>query len=332
MCAIQETKRKGKGQMIIGEYLLIYSGVKENMRAKEERIVRIRIEINKTKLNIVSVYAPENCRSQTIREDFYDKLQEELDKINNNEAIIILGDLNARVGNRVIPGIKQRFNEEVENENGELLTTLCTINELRINNTFYNHKQQHKYTFNNERGYRSTIDYIITNREIPPTDILDIRSLTSADIGSDHNLVMAKIRINPIKKTKSNKETKLQEKIKVEGLSDETTRNLYLNRLEQKILNNSITDEDDVDKAWDKLKTNVTQAAEEALGSKEVKPYNPFGKRTPWFTDEIKQKCKEKRLAYQQYRTERTMQSYRKYKRKRIETHELVRTTKKRAF
>lgn len=235
MCAIQETKRKGKGQMIIGEYLLIYSGVKENMRAKEgvgimihkkyvdsikgisyvsERIVRIRIEINKTKLNIVSVYAPENCRSQTIREDFYDKLQEELDKINNNEAIIILGDLNARVGNRVIPGIKQRFNEEVENENGELLTTLCTINELRINNTFYNHKQQHKYTFNNERGYRSTIDYIITNREIPPTDILDIRSLTSADIGSDHNLVMAKIRINPIKKTKSNKETKLQEKNK----------------------------------------------------------------------------------------------------------------------
>ncbi|XP_065174094.1 uncharacterized protein [Atheta coriaria] len=143
---------------------------------------------------------------------------------------------------------------------------------------------------------------------------------------------MAKIRINPIKKTKSNKETKLQEKIKVEGLSDETTRNLYLNRLEQKILNNSITDEDDVDKAWDKLKTNVTQAAEEALGSKEVKPYNPFGKRTPWFTDEIKQKCKEKRLAYQQYRTERTMQSYRKYKRKRIETHELVRTTKNEHF
>ena len=45
--------------------------------------------------------------------------------------MIMLGDFNARIGNDVLRGVKQRFNEDVLNYNGELLVNVCASNELR---------------------------------------------------------------------------------------------------------------------------------------------------------------------------------------------------------
>lgn len=74
----------------------------------------------------------------------------------------------------------------------------------RINNTYFPYKEQHKYTFYNNRNKKSIIDYIITNQVLLPQQILDIRVLTSININTDHQLVLEKIRINkiiPIAKT-----------------------------------------------------------------------------------------------------------------------------------
>lgn len=347
ICALQETKKKGKGQAVVGDYLLAYSGVERNERAKKgvaimfhkklvdhiidityvsARIIHAKLLLDRKRTNIISIYAPENCRPQDVREEFFNSLQHVLDS-HKNEATIILGDFNSRIGNRIIPGVKQRFNEETENENGTLMTNLCTINELRINNTYYEHKQQHKHTYCNSRGHTSTIDFIVTNRVIPPTSILDVRSLTSADIGSDHALVIGKLRLISLQK-KQAKTCEERTKIKTEGLADQTTRELYANRLKEKVTNNNIQEGDNVDTAWERLKSNIQQAAEEALGRKIIKKPNPFAKRTPWFTEEIKMKCKEKKQAHIQHLTQRTQESYESYKQIRRETHELVRKTK----
>lgn len=214
ICALQETHKKGKGQSVIGEYLLAYSGVSKEVLAKEgvgllihknlvlliietqyisERIIKVKLNINNRAHNVISIYAPESCRTQAVREDFYTHLQEVIDEIPTHERTIILGDFNARIGNSVIPEIKQRFNEDVINENGKLLINLCADNELRINNTFFNHPIQYKYTYQNTRGHCSMIDYMITNRHIKPAQIIDVRCLTTANIGSDHNLLLCKI-------------------------------------------------------------------------------------------------------------------------------------------
>lgn len=163
ICAIQETKKKGNGQKLYPEYLSVYSGVPKNDRAREgvaiaikkkyigcieecwyisSRIVVIRMNTEKQKLNILSIYAPEDNRPKAERELFYDELQDTIYKLPPRQPMIILGDFNARVGNEVIPGVKQRFNEAAVNNNGELMMGLCSFNELRINNTFYGHKPQ----------------------------------------------------------------------------------------------------------------------------------------------------------------------------------------------
>ncbi|XP_030762014.1 uncharacterized protein LOC115886850 [Sitophilus oryzae] len=81
ICALQETKKKGEGQLQYDDYLVIYSGVEKQTRAEEgvamavtrkyqsnirvcsyvsSRILVVRMETEDQKLNIVSVYSPED--------------------------------------------------------------------------------------------------------------------------------------------------------------------------------------------------------------------------------------------------------------------------------
>ncbi|XP_055377908.1 craniofacial development protein 2-like [Condylostylus longicornis] len=225
ICAISETKRKGKGELTYTDYILKYSGIAKSKRAVagvgilintklipniedtyyvDERIIKVVLDIGKEKIHFLSVYAPDSSRKKEETDNFYENLQKEIDKIPTGEKTFILGDMNARVGNNVVDGVKQRFSEDQTNENGIKLTLFCANNELRINNTYFNHKKQHKITWSNTRGSTSTIDYIITNRAIHPNIILDVRSLSQ--LGSRKNKIVYKIKkektINASRKTK----------------------------------------------------------------------------------------------------------------------------------
>ncbi|XP_056647239.1 craniofacial development protein 2-like [Diorhabda sublineata] len=191
-----------------------------------------------------------------------------MDNIPKQDEIMILGDFNGRIGNEVISGIKNRFNEETLNSNGEQLIQFCAHNELRINNTFYPHKQQHKYTFENTRGHKSIIDYIITSRNIHPSKILDVRTLTSVNTGTNHHMVLAIMR-NCVQRKTQNK-PKVTEKLNIESLSDDTTKYLYQQRLRKAINENKILKDDTVELAWKRLSTNIRTAAEETLGKRKV--------------------------------------------------------------
>lgn len=216
ICAISETKKKGKGKIEYENYIFIYSGVDEPVRAKagvgilinkeletnieeikhiSERILRIAIKLSNSKLYIFSVYGPVDCKLKNVKKQFYDILQQELSSVNDKNPIIILGDINARIGNDVIPGVKQQFNEGTCNNSGDIFTQFCVNNNLRINNTFFDHNMQYKYTWQNTRGQKSVIDYIVTNTHIHPSRILDVRTLNSCAIGCDHSLLLGKICI-----------------------------------------------------------------------------------------------------------------------------------------
>jgi exonuclease III len=55
------------------------------------------------------------------REEFYEDLQNVITQIPKDALLIMMGDMNARIGNMLVPGVKQRFNESEMNENGDLL-------------------------------------------------------------------------------------------------------------------------------------------------------------------------------------------------------------------
>ena len=185
----------------------------------------VSLKMKTDTLYVFCVYAPKDCKPKMEKDNFYETLQEYLDRIPASNSVLILGDLNARIGNDTVNGVKQRFNEVVMNENGTIFTQFCPDNELRVNNTFFQKKVQYKITWQNTRGQHSTIDYIVSNRKIHPSQILDVRSLNSADIGSDHSLVLCKIRLLIQKNRK--KEAVIEEHLNKELRTDDTIKYLY---------------------------------------------------------------------------------------------------------
>lgn len=111
----------------------------------DDRLLSVTLTLGNSHIHLICVYAPDTSRAREETINFYDKLQAELDEI-------------LRVGNRKVSGVLQKFNEDVSNSQGDILTEFCAQNELRIN-AFFRHKPQHTYTWSNSRGQRSVIDY-----------------------------------------------------------------------------------------------------------------------------------------------------------------------------
>lgn len=74
--------------------------------------------------------------------------------------------------------------------------------------------------------------------------------LIGADISIDHSLILAKFRLT-LRRTQKYQATKSQ-RISIQFVQDETTQNLYRSWLKQRINNNGITEEDNVEIAWQK--------------------------------------------------------------------------------
>ena len=62
------------------------------------RIIRARFYSRITKMTIIQCYAPTEDADIEVKEEFYAKLQEQLSKVSNRDILIVMGDLNAKVG------------------------------------------------------------------------------------------------------------------------------------------------------------------------------------------------------------------------------------------
>ncbi|XP_045466615.1 craniofacial development protein 2-like [Harmonia axyridis] len=285
LCALSETKKKGKGNTDYQNYILFYSGAEKDQRAKagvgilvhrkfkdnivdarylNSHIMYVTLKLGIEVLYMISVYCPDINKPKAERSCFFEELQEVLDSLPKKSKVFIIGDLNSRIGNTIIPGVMQRFNEDVLNDNGEMLITTCAENELRINNTFFQPKQSQKFTFDNTRNQNSSIDFIISNREVHPSQIFDIRTLTSANT-------------------------------------------------EGKLIAEPVEDEENVDKVWDEIRTSIIESAKEAIGVRRVN-LNGRKQTKPWFTNDIKILAKQKKKAFLRYINAKTREAYDEYK------------------
>lgn len=114
---IIETKKKGNGGIKLG-HLFIYNGVSVNSRAKEgvgciinkkyittiknwegisERILKLQLHL-KTDATILIVCEPNEDEQVLEKEKFWKTLNEAMDEVDGR--LIIIGDLNGRVGKR----------------------------------------------------------------------------------------------------------------------------------------------------------------------------------------------------------------------------------------
>ena len=81
------------------------------------------------------------------------------------------------------------------NDRGERLLLFCKENSLIVSNTLFKHKPSRKWTWiSPDHKTKNMIDMILI-KERWRSAIENTRSFQSVDIGSDHSLVMAKMRV-----------------------------------------------------------------------------------------------------------------------------------------
>ena len=64
-----------------------------------------------------------------------------------NESLVVLGNLNAREGYKVIEGIVEQHGAPGRNESGEQVLEMCAEQELVVGNSWFKKKDAYKYTW-----------------------------------------------------------------------------------------------------------------------------------------------------------------------------------------
>ena len=164
-----------------------------------DRIITARFNSQYSKTTIVQVYAPTNNAESEANDDFYDQLQSVLEGVPKHDLLIVIGDWNAKVGQsqegeeRTIG--KYPLCGGIRNDNGERFVNFCAMNDLLIASTVFPHKDIHKYTWTSPNSkFKNQIDHITINNKFRRS-MTDTRTYRGADIGSDHNLVLATIKL-----------------------------------------------------------------------------------------------------------------------------------------
>ena len=129
-----------------------------------QRIITARFYSRYRRLTIIQVYGPHNEREKEEKEQFYQELQEAVDSCNKNDIIIIMGDLNAKVGNdnRGYERTMGVHGLGTQNDKGLRLCEFSQLNGLVIAGTLFPHKDIHKATWvSADGGVRNQIDHLL---------------------------------------------------------------------------------------------------------------------------------------------------------------------------
>jgi hypothetical protein len=160
------------------------------------RLCRIRIKGKFYNTKIINVYAPTENSKEEQKEQFYEDISRCCDQILKHDALLILGDFNAKIrkepANQSVAG--QNAIHEETSENGLILCQFEEDNDLLISNTCFEHKDIHKGTWKNPAGgTEHQIDNVFINKR-RATIIEDVKTTRGANCDRDHFLVRTLIK------------------------------------------------------------------------------------------------------------------------------------------
>ena len=161
------------------------------------RLLKARFHSKYTKLSVLVCYTPTEDANAEVKDAFYDQLQTAVESVHAHDMLLILGDLNAKVGsdNTGREHVMGKHGIGIINDNRERLADFCEENNLLIGGTLFQHKHIHKITWMSpDRTTKKQIDHVIINRRWR-SSLQDVRAYRGADVASDHIIVLAVVSL-----------------------------------------------------------------------------------------------------------------------------------------
>ena len=125
-----------------------------------------RLKGRHIKITLIQCYARTNDTEESIKDTFYEQLQAEIQQAPLHDLIVVMGDLNAKVGNNNInmDRVMGKHGCGTMNDNGERLVELCSAYNLVIGGTLFPHLDIHKLTWCSPNGRdQNQIDHLMIN-------------------------------------------------------------------------------------------------------------------------------------------------------------------------
>uniref|UniRef100_A0A8D8UNP4 Craniofacial development protein 2 n=1 Tax=Cacopsylla melanoneura TaxID=428564 RepID=A0A8D8UNP4_9HEMI len=329
---ISEMRWSGSGKQIEENHIIYYAG--ENSRqhkngvgiilTKEidrsvktftpisDRIILIQIEAKPVNLNIFQIYAPTTQHTEEEIEDFYRDLEYAMKKMKSHDMTIVMGDLNAKVGEEKYENITGYFGLGRRNDRGTRFLEFCEEHKLCIMNTFFKLPKRRLYTWispadSPQHPIRNQIDYITINQRYKNA-ITSVKTLPGADVPSNHVLLVCEMKL----KFKKLKESKMNKKIcgeKIIQMKEELQPILEGKCVEYHSESKDLS----IDEKWNNFKEMIHENLLKNISKSVIK-------NKPWITDEIL-KLMDTRRSFKH-------QNQQKYKEINKEIKELIRKAK----
>ena len=207
--------------------------------------------------------------SETNIFSFYDELRQLFLNIPDDDKIILLGDLNVRVG-RDSQTWKCLGSHGLgkSNSTGLQLLQFWNKHDLIIGKTWFHQKNKYKGTWQHPRSrHWHMIDYVIVHR-LDLQDLLQVQAMRGAECWTDHHLVRAKMEFNICPKA-LHTTTPGAKKLEVSKFSHlPETKNIFQNALTSIELDGT--------NLWEDFKVKVLSTAQDTLGFRKRKCQDGF--------------------------------------------------------
>ena len=203
----------------------------------------------------------------------------------SDDIVIILGDFNAKVGCTRPSDRVGSYGLGETNERGDVLITFCEQHKFSVVNTFFINPKRHLYTWKSPGDVtRNQIDYILIKDRFK-NSIRRCKTYPGADIGSDHNPVIAnmKIKLKIPRKSKQNPKADITA-LRKPAIRDEfalKVKNKYDCLMEESCKQIPEKQGRKRQNEWELLKITITHTQEEVLPKRKKKA------KQHWMTQEI---------------------------------------------
>ena len=279
----------------------------------------------------ISAYGPGSEKCEEDRTRFWNELSDCVRKVRGNANVVVLGDLNARVGDVEIDNVIGMHGVPGVNDSGEQLVGLCMEHELVIGNTWFRKKDINKYTWvrvsNGRMVDRALMDYLIVSSSIRGS-LLDVHVLRGVTGGiSDHFLVEGRLRVSRKYFVRNERTRECGEVVKVSELQNESKKEEFQRNIERKF--ECMEASMNVEEEWMNFKSAVLESAKEVCGMRRVGRKTRKG--SEWWNDVVKNAVDKKRRAYEAWLKCKTAEKYELYKEERKIVKLIVKVEKRKA-
>ena len=350
--ALSETKMRGKGEVVFGGVEGRKSGV-EDGRAREgvaillseevkgcvtewgevsARLMWVRLKFGQERWAVVSAYGPGSERDDNERDQFWNELRDCVSSFGDNVNVVVLGDLNARVGNTVIGGVTARFGVPGVNGSGERLIDMCIDQELVVGNTYFKKKKKNKFTWARVVGgrvvERALMDYVLVPKRVVGR-LLDVHVYRGEAGGmSDHYLVQGRLQVAGGREG-TGRRGKVREVLNLRELDKGEKLAEYREKIAEEWERVRGREKEGVESEWSLFKEGVLRCAREVCGTRKIGGRRRQG--SEWWNEEMNQVVAEKRRAFECWLRDNNEQTRERYREKKREVKRKVREVKRRA-